>query len=441
MGNTASNVKRITAAPLPTRKKENYEYEIHGTYICPAIALFPDHAFKPMIADFYKFIGSCTPNDHIKTSTESSFSKFYNDHAAYMTIYPSQFEKDNVHVNNVINNIYKDPSLNYYVRKIPGSSGMRHLYNNIAYDIIDIEPMYIVYEIKNMESLLPVVIVHSIIGCYTTQKYRNHKLIEIDFNSYYENKYRLVHDMYVEMKYDRALDDEKHLVYNYYDMYRNAKCLFVCKTCYIVRKTDVYHCCKCRIHFPSQHCCACHIIYAADKRHCCKCNTLYPTSDNQKHCCKCNTCYVENKHCCKCKINYNEKHCCECKMNYDDKHCCKCKLNYSHEHCCKCEMNHDGKHCCKCKVNYTGKHCCKCKLNYDKFHCCKCKSAYDAFNAGCKCANNNKICYVCGTRDIVPKENFRAICNRALICAKCCINISTCPFCENGDVKNHILFA
>jgi len=150
---------------------------------------------------------------------------------------------------------------------------------------------------------------------------------------------------------------------------------------------------------------------------------------------------LDNAHCCNCKIGYTWRngHCCKCKMEYDSNtqtHCCSCMTIYNigQSHCCKCKINVDESHCGACHVTHKG-----------KYHCCACNVSYDKFNHGCKICSSIGACNVCGKTNLVPAENFRAVCNKQLICAECCIVIQSasspsCPFCKNTDIKGHILF-
>ena len=125
------------------------------------------------------------------------------------------------------------------------------------------------------------------------------------------------------------------------------------------------------------------------------------------------------------------------------KHCCKCKRNYMLKHCCDCRVSWDitEQHCCTCKAlrRATEKHCCACKANYMKYHCCTCGTNYDVFNVGCQCVRNDNKCTIC-MEDITPKNSFRTVCNKSLICATCCHSLQLCPFCRNPDIKEHILY-
>jgi hypothetical protein len=425
---TQSKTNEISSETLDIMKNK-FKYELHGKYNCVTMENRCDDGYKKYIKKFYESLDTLQ-NLHIHENTQELYKIVHN-------------------------NFYTVNLVEIYIKMLPGQF---YIYNSYINDM----KIYIIFEIKKTNTIVDLIVPHSVIYINARSE---------DYNYILLFKYKQYDDL---------------LVYNYYDVFINAQKYNECKIC---RGCDMKiideHCCKCKMNYKNNHCCECKIEYnnhnyyfRRSNKHCCKCKMEYRKS----HCCKCEMEYIK-AHCCKCKMNYDNKHCCKCKANYDNKHCCKCKTNYDNKHCCKCgiellkkkhccdcKINYDDKHCCKCKmellndkpenhcceckINYENNHCCKCKIIYSNkeihcckceivykkniIHCCECKKNISRFEDKCECFVTNK-CNICLDSYDISSIYYMVRCNKSIICIKCASQITTCPYCRDKNIKDHLV--
>jgi len=259
---------------------KQYKYQICGRFQCPSTDCDTHtHSIKRSIDIFYDFVRGSVQSNHTKLIIGQSV--------------PSEF-------NTILKKSkYTCKGLNtdLYINIIPVTKH-NTLFNEIRdHNIRCNDEILIIYDILNINDLLPIIIPRFIIGkirCRKDDSIPALSYFEFDYDTHVPNFY--IYDYYHHVVIKEG--DKNNMICN--------KChIFICDSCgrycWELHMHGISHCCVCRTVYNKglNHCCACKISYP-HKYHCCKCKRGYDkfnvgcTSCNDAVCTTCVICCKEN---------------------------------------------------------------------------------------------------------------------------------------------------